>query len=855
MTGPIHLRPRAPTILLLAAFLLIAAPNGARAASQIIAARLGASSLSAEYGSAVASRDGGVGGTYLIPTGTGIEARGSATGGTLFGSFRTAGQIAEVAWSGRTAYLMAGDRGIVAVDASDSTNLVAIGGHDHLGAVEHGAFAGASATLAAASDSTLYFLRETAPGALSLLDTRAYKDGRVIVRVRARSDSFLVVSQRANPVPRVLITLYRARSGAAPESLWEVPTNGIGAADLAWPDGMAFLAIGNGGVLPFDTTTRLLGSAVPVSGGKFVRALDADAGSLVAVGEARTYAQFSRSGPKGETLINEVDRLTAIEPSAVSIIGNLAVISETDQTSIAEPDEVGQSEIEIRDVTLPAQPSVTATAGDGRVRRAVIHSGLAYVADYTGGLRVYRAGSADTSLVGVLPPAAGTRVYDLALDPIRHRVFLAAGLAGLVVVDVTDPTSPAALASLVLPGSAGAVSVVDSGLVVVARRGGSNSGVTFVDVSAPALPSVRGSVNYPFVQDPRALAVKDTIAFVADHALGVLSVRFGDPDAPSVLGPASGSGARDLDLSGTLLLVGLRDGGVQLVDVSIPTSPNLRSTLPTPPTIGVAQLGQTGLALLGGGGALAIDMRDPDVPRTRGVIAVPGFARDAAWVDDTLLVAASFGLERYRASALIGTDPALVAVLDADAVRPRARISWTAPTPPGAIGWDVYRDSESSSQSPVPDLSVRVNESLLGLAARSVLDEALDAGAAYRYRLEAFFPDGSSLKVAEGMLSVHSISGMGRLYPNPYRPRAGQTLTAPYRVLSADGGKPIHLRVYEPSGRLVRDVLGYAPAGGGFGSLAWDGRDSRGRLLADGVYFIHLDGPGIDGARHLVLLR
>lgn len=855
MTGPCNLRPRAPALLLLAGSLLVTAPDGARAASEIIAARLGASSLAARYGAAVPLRPGGSGGTYLIPTGAGIEARGSATGDALFGSFRTAGVIADLAWSGSTAYLMAGDRGIVAVDPSDSTNLVAIGGHDHLGTVERGAFAGASATLAAASDSTLHFLRETAPGTLSLLDTRAYQDGRVIVRVRARTDSFLVVSQRFSPVPRMLLTLYRVRSGAAPESLWEVPTNGVRAEDLAWPDDMAFIATGNNGVLPFDTATRLAGSPVAVSGGKFVRAVDADAGTVVAVGESRTYAQLTRSGPKGETPISEVGRLTAIEPSEISLVGNLAVISEADQTIAADPDEIGQSEIEIRDVAQPALPSLTATTGDGRARRVALDSGLAYAADYTGGFRVYRAGSADTSIVGVLPPAAGARVYDLALDPIRRRVYLASGFAGLVVVDVSDPSAPAELASLVLPGLAYAVAIADSGLVAVARRGGISSGVTFVDVTAPALPFMRGSVDYPFVQDPRALAVRDTIAFVADAVLGVLSVRFGDPDAPSVLGAASGSGARDLDLLGTLLLVGLGGGGVQLVDVFNPTSPSLRSTWPTPPTFGVAQLGETGLALLGEGGALAIDMRDPDAPRTRGLIAVPGFARDAAWVGDTLLVAASLGLERFRASALIGTDPALLAVVDPEALRPRARISWTAPAPPGMIGWNVFREPENPAQGATTDWDVRVNDSLLGPTAGSVLDEALEAGAAYRYRLEAFFPDGSSLKVSEGKLVVPSNSGLGRIYPNPYRPRSGQTLAVPYRVLSADGGKPIYLRVYELSGRLVREILGNAPAGGGFGSVAWDGRDSRGRLLADGVYFLRLQGPGIDNARQLVLLR
>jgi flagellar hook assembly protein FlgD len=74
-------------------------------------------------------------------------------------------------------------------------------------------------------------------------------------------------------------------------------------------------------------------------------------------------------------------------------------------------------------------------------------------------------------------------------------------------------------------------------------------------------------------------------------------------------------------------------------------------------------------------------------------------------------------------------------------------------------------------------------------------------------------------------------------------------------VLSIDGGKSIELRVFDTSGRLVRRIPGSVPPGGGFASLAWDGRDDRGRVLPDGVYFVNVKGPGIDDARQIVLLR
>src|SRR2546425_181978 len=342
------LRPSRIAALFLLAGTLLVAPGSTRAASEIIATRLSPSSVSAQYGAAVPVNVAPPGGTYLVPTRTGVEFRGgSGSSDTLYGSFRTAGGAREVAWSGSAAYLLAGERGIVAVSLSVPANPVAVGSHDDLGDLKHVAFARGSATLAAATGDELFFLRETAPGALDLVDTRAYQDGRRVLRVQARADSFLVLSLRTTPTLRMFLTLYRARRGAAPESLWEFQANGYQAQDMTWPDAMAFVAVGNSGVLPVDTETRLQGTAATVGSGKFVRHVDADPTSVVAVGEARTYGQFTRGGTKGGVLGSEVDRVTAIEPFHVSLVGGLAVVSEDDQFLPAEPDEVSRSLLEV----------------------------------------------------------------------------------------------------------------------------------------------------------------------------------------------------------------------------------------------------------------------------------------------------------------------------------------------------------------------------------------------------------------------------------------------------------------------------------------------------------------------------
>jgi hypothetical protein len=438
---------------------------------------------------------------------------------------------------------------------------------------------------------------------------------------------------------------------------------------------------------------------------------------------------------------------------------------------------------------------------------------------------------------------------DLALDPARSLAYLAAGSGGLQIVDVSDPSSPILAGSLPLPGLASAVALAGADLVAVGRRGGS-PGVTFVDVTTAGAPFARGSVGAPFVQDPRALAARDTVLFVADAQLGLLSLRFGDPQAPGPLGAASGFAAHDLDLTGNTLLVGTRSKGLQIVDVSTATSPVRRSELPTPAIQGVARSGSTAALFLGEEGIVAVDVGAPSSPFVRGPIGVPGFARDGIWVGDTLLVAAAFALERFTASAA-ATVPALTLQNDVQSARPIVRISWSAVSLAGLVGLNVYRDLGPATQGAAEPAGRRVNPALLPPGATGVVDDSVSAGQMHRYRLEAFFADGGSRKIAEGSILVSSSARAGRPFPNPYRPSGGD-LTLPY---VAPKGGVLTLRVHDVSGRLIRSIRMVVAGGGGFGSVTWDGRDGAGRRVPDGFYFLHIEGAGLDDARTITLLR
>jgi hypothetical protein len=83
--------------------------------------------------------------------------------------------------------------------------------------------------------------------------------------------------------------------------------------------------------------------------------------------------------------------------------------------------------------------------------------------------------------------------------------------------------------------------------------------------------------------------------------------------------------------------------------------------------------------------------------------------------------------------------------------------------------------------------------------------------------------------------------------PNPFNP----TTTIAF---SSSGTGEASLRVYEPSGRLVRTLIN-GPVAAGPNRVEWDGKDDSGRDLATGVYLYRLDVDGKSTARKMTLVR
>lgn len=106
---------------------------------------------------------------------------------------------------------------------------------------------------------------------------------------------------------------------------------------------------------------------------------------------------------------------------------------------------------------------------------------------------------------------------------------------------------------------------------------------------------------------------------------------------------------------------------------------------------------------------------------------------------------------------------------------------------------------------------------------------------------------GAEIKDKDWRGEVHGIITFGPVSPNPFT--AGTTVR--FVLPSA---MEVRIDVYDVTGQLVRSLYD-APASAGTHSMEWDGKDSFGRDVARGVYFVRMSAGDFRASEKLVLLR
>ena len=179
--------------------------------------------------------------------------------------------------------------------------------------------------------------------------------------------------------------------------------------------------------------------------------------------------------------------------------------------------------------------------------------------------------------------------YANNVDVSGNFAYVAAGVAGLVVVNVTDKSTPSILATLNTPGNANDVRVVGT----IAYVADGSTGLQIINVNNPQAPVTLATIDTP--GEAYDVVVYGTRAYVADGASGIRIIDVTNPSAPALIGSVDTPGiAKGIDVSGDLIAVA-DDGppSVIIIDAAIPATPQI-----------------VGRVLLSSGNALDLEVRD-----------------------------------------------------------------------------------------------------------------------------------------------------------------------------------------------------------------------------------------------------
>jgi hypothetical protein len=113
------------------------------------------------------------------------------------------------------------------------------------------------------------------------------------------------------------------------------------------------------------------------------------------------------------------------------------------------------------------------------------------------------------------------------------------------------------------------------------------------------------------------------------------------------------------------------------------------------------------------------------------------------------------------------------------------------------------------------------------------------------------YGDGVAI-LSGGATSVDDVEqysfGAAQNYPNPFTAATRIEFTLAQREV-------VSLRIYNLSGRFVRELLDGQSLDAGVHRLVWDGRDMGGRPVASGVYFWQLESRDRTIRKRMVLLK
>eukprot|EP01064_Diplonema_japonicum_P011061 TRINITY_DN1833_c4_g1_i1.p1 TRINITY_DN1833_c4_g1~~TRINITY_DN1833_c4_g1_i1.p1 ORF type:complete len:1343 (+),score=266.81 TRINITY_DN1833_c4_g1_i1:30-4031(+) len=211
---------------------------------------------------------------------------------------------------------------------------------------------------------------------------------------------------------------------------------------------------------------------------------------------------------------------------------------------------------------------------------------------------------------------------------------------GLVTVDVTNPSSPVILGMYTITASE-VTHVRANGANIVYLANGA-AGVHAIDIATPSTPVLLGT--YPSSDFSRGACVVGTTIYISDTS-AVYIADFSTPGAPRSLGSITVASRRPVFLvrsSCYIPMEGLASESVRIYDITDPRNPVLSATHPGS-GYGVFAVGSTLYIAKGVTGVEVVDITTPTSPALLGSVATPGNAMALVVTGGYAFVASMYG--------------------------------------------------------------------------------------------------------------------------------------------------------------------------------------------------------------------
>jgi hypothetical protein len=187
-------------------------------------------------------------------------------------------------------------------------------------------------------------------------------------------------------------------------------------------------------------------------------------------------------------------------------------------------------------------------------------------------------------------------------------------------------------------------------------------------------------------------------------------------------------------------------------------------------------------------------------------------------------------------------DPAILSFVDAHAAQSTAGDGFfrvLEQRPGRVLLGNAGRAGQTVKDGSLAQLTFRLRHQQLANDARIHLDQVLLAA-----------PTGqvSTVPPTASVALLPTAFTLGQAYPNPFNPSTQIDFS-----LAAE--TDVQLVVYDVLGQMIRTLLPSQTTPAGFYSVGWDGRDSAGRPVGNGLYFYRLTTPRFADTGRMMMLK